>query len=78
MNGPPLLCCLRNSPLCHAVPSTGTASIGCEPPLHAEPGDALPAQGIVSIPGMMTGQILGGSDPAQVRRAAPHSSLKPS
>lgn len=26
--------------------------------------------GLVSIPGMMTGQILGGSSPAQVRRSA--------
>lgn len=41
----------------------------CKPALRAKSGDAMPAQGIVSIPGMMTGQILGGSDPAQVRRA---------
>ena len=30
----------------------------------------LPQVGIVSIPGMMTGQILSGSDPSQARRSA--------
>ena len=33
--------------------------------------------GIVSIPGMMTGQILSGSDPAQVGAQSPRALLPP-